>query len=769
MATEAKVQDLKVIGTRPVRHDGPDKVTGRARYGADVNLPGLLYARVLRSPYAHARIKSIDTSKALALPGVKAVVTGADFPQPSGKVADLGEGSMINMKFLSNQAMASDKALYKGHAIAAVAAISLHEAEEALKLIEVDYEVLPFAINVRDAMKEDAPKIHERLANLANPGLRPGGLRDDSDDSESTNVANHFVYEIGDVEKGFKEADIIIEQEFETQPVHQGFIEPQSATAQWSPDGSLTVWGSSQGHFNIRDQLAGLLNLPRSKVKVTPMEIGGGFGAKLHVILEPVVAILSRKTGRPVKASLSRTEVFETSGPTSGSYMKVKIGATNEGKITAANAYLAYQAGAYPGSPVMGGTQNVFTPYDLENARAEGLDVITNMPKVLAYRAPGVGGAGFAVEQVMDQICEKLGMDPIEFRVLNGAKEGTRRITGPQLPKTGYPEILQTAKEHDHYKTPLKGPNQGRGVAVGFWGNTTGPASAVASVNSDGTVSLVEGSVDIGGTRAVAAMHVAEELGIAAEDVKPSVGDTDSIGYTKITGGSSVAFMTGWASYEAANDIKRQMIDRAARIWDVSSEDVTYSEGVVAHKSDPELKMTFKELSARLNATGGPVVGRASLSPAGQGPSFALHMVDVEVDPDTGKVDVLRYTTFQDVGKAIHPSYVEGQMQGGASQGIGWALTEEYYFNDQGQMANSSFLDYRMPTALDLPMIETVMIECHNPGHPYGARGVGEVPIVPPPGAIANAVYHATGVRMHKLPMAPGTILDAVWESKEGK
>ena len=246
MATEAKVQDLKVIGTRPVRHDGPDKVTGRARYGADVNLPGLLYARVLRSPHAHARIKSIDTSKALALPGVKAVVTGADFPQPSGKVADLGEGSMINMKFLSNQAMASDKALYKGHAVAAVAATSLHEAEEALKLIEVDYEVLPFAINVRDAMKEDAPKIHERLANLSNPGLRPGGLRDDSDDSESTNVANHFVYEIGDVEKGFKEADIIIEQEFETQPVHQGFIEPQSATAQWSPDGSLTVWGSSQ-------------------------------------------------------------------------------------------------------------------------------------------------------------------------------------------------------------------------------------------------------------------------------------------------------------------------------------------------------------------------------------------------------------------------------------------------------------------------------------------------------------------------------------------
>ena len=760
-------QEYNVVGTRPIRHDGTDKVTGRAQYGADLQFPDLLHARVLRSPHAHARIKSIDATRALALPGVKAVVTSAELSQPTGKVSDLSEGAMVNPKFLSNNCLAVDKALYKGHAVAAVAATNPHVAEEALSLIDVEYEVLPSVMNVLDAMKEDAPVLHKRLMTLSNPAIRPGGLRSEDDDDEGSNIANHFVFEAGDLEKGFQEADVIVEREYSTASVHQGYIEPHTATALWNADGNLTLWSSSQGHFNVRDQTANILGIPVSKVRAIPMEIGGGFGGKTLVYLEPVAALLSRKTGQPVKLSMSRTEVFEGSGPTSGSYMRVKMGATKEGRITAAEAYLAYEAGAFPGSPVNPGCQCIFGPYDIPNARIEGYDVVLNKPKTAAYRAPGAPAAAFAAETVIDEVCEKIGMDPLDFRSLNGAKEGTRRVSGPMFPRIGNLEMIQAAKEHEHYSAPLEGANRGRGVASGFWFNNAGPSSATASVNADGTVSLVEGSVDIGGSRVVAAMHVAEVLGIAAEDVQPLVGDTSMVGYTSMTGGSGVAFKTGWASYEAAQDVRRQIVERAARVWDVSPEDVDYADGVIAHKSDPELRFTFKQLAGMLNGTGGPIVGRANVDPRGVGVAFALHIVDVEVDPETGKVDILRYTALQDAGKAVHPGYVEGQMQGGAVQGIGWALNEEYVFNEKGEMVNPTFLDYRMPTSLDLPMIDTVIVEVANPGHPYGVRGVGEVPIVPPMAAIANAVHKAIGTRMTRLPMSPGNVLEALWDKEK--
>lgn len=757
-------KEFDVVGTRPIRHDGTDKVTGLAQYSADIQLPGLLHGKVLRSPHAHARIKGIDTSRAMALPGVKAVVTSADFPQPQGRVVDLGEGAMTNPKFLSNNCLAAEKALYKGHAIAAVAATSPHVAEEALALIVVDYEVLPSVVDVLDAMKDDAPVLHERLANVTNANIRPGGLRSEDDSEKSTNIANHFFFEAGDVEQGFKEADIVVEREFHTASVHQGYIEPHSATALWRNDGKVTIWCGSQGHFNIRDQSAMILGIPVSNIRVIPLEIGGGFGGKTLVYLEPVAAILSKKAGQPVKVTMSRSDVFQGTGPTSGSYMRVKMGVTKDGRITAADATLAYEAGAFPGSPVNPGCQCMLASYDIPNGRIEGYDVVSNKPKTAAYRAPGSPSSAFAVETVIDEICEKLGMDPLDFRLLNGAKEGTRRVTGPVNPLIGYLETVQAARDHEHYKAPLEGPNRGRGVASGFWFNGTGPSCATASVNADGTVSLVEGSPDIGGSRAAVAMQLAEVLGIAAEDVRPLVGDTDSIGWTSMTGGSGVAFKTGWACYEAAQDVRRQMIDRAARIWEVNIDDVDYTGGVISHKSDPELRFTFKEMASRLNATGGPIMGSANVDPRGAGPAFAVHIVDVEVDPDTGKVDILRYTALQDAGKAIHPSYVEGQIQGGAVQGIGWALNEEYFFDDKGQMANSSFLDYRMPISLDLPMIDTVIVEVANPGHPYGVRGVGEVSIVPPMAAIANAIHNAAGLRMTTLPMSPGNILEALWE-----
>ncbi|MCI0789418.1 MAG: xanthine dehydrogenase family protein molybdopterin-binding subunit [Chloroflexi bacterium] len=761
-------EEFDVVGTRPIRHDGNDKVTGRARYSADMTLPRLLHGKILRSPHAHARIKSIDPSRALALPGVKAVVTSADFAQPSGKVADLGEGAMANPKWISNNCLAAEKALYRGHAVAAVAATSLQAAEEALALIDVDYEVLPAAVDLEAAMKSDAPILHERLANSENPNIRPGGLRDDDDTGKATNISNHFIFELGDTEQGFKDADVIVEREFRTATVHQGYIEPHSATAMWGEDGKLTIWCSSQGHFQIRDLTSLVLGIPVSEIKVIPMEIGGGFGGKTVIYLEPVAAALSKKAGRPVKISMGRTEIFEATGPTSGTSIRVKIGADNNGMITGADITMIYEAGGFPGSPINQACQCVLTPYEIANGRIEGYDVVVNKPKAAAYRAPGVPAAAFAAESVIDEICEKLGMDPLEFRAKNGAKEGSRRIPGPVLQRVGYEETLAAAMQTEHYNTPLEGPNRGRGVAAGFWFNGTGPACATASVNADGTVSLIEGSPDIGGSRAAMAMQVAEVLGIPAEDVHPSIGDTDSVGYTSLTAGSGATFKSGWACYEAAMDIKQQLLQRSARIWDVDLDDVEFVNGEASHKSDPELKLTFKQLAARLVGTGGPVVGRGNVNPPGVGNAFAVHIVDVEVDPDTGKVEILRYTALQDVGKAIHPSYVEGQLQGGVAQGIGWALNEEYVYNESGEMANSSFLDYRMPTSLDLPMIDTVIVEVANPGHPFGVRGVGEVCIVPPMAAVANAIHNATGVRMGVLPMSPGNVLEALW-AKEGK
>ena len=760
-------QEYKVVGKRPIRHDGAEKVTGGARYGADIRLPGMLYGKFLRSPHAHARIKSIDTRHAEELPGVHAVVTSADLAQPSGRLVDLAEGVLHNMRFLSNNILAADKVLYKGHAIAAVAATSPHIAEEALALIQVEYEVLPVVSNAKQAMQAATPLLHERLAAVSSVNLRPGGFLNDDDPTPGTNTANHFEFRLGDIDKGFEEAEVIVEKETSTAAIHQGYIEPHSATAMWNSDGTLTLWSSSQGHFNVRDQTARLLDLPVSKVKAIPMEIGGGFGGKTLVYVEPVAAALARKAGRPVKVTMTRTEVFEATGPTSATNIRVKLGATRDGRLVAAEAHLIYEAGAFPGSPVAPACVCMMAPYDIPNAWIEGYDVVVNRPKSAAYRAPGVPSAAFAMETAIDELSEKLGMDPLEFRIRNSAKEGTRAATGPVWPRVGFIDTLQAAKDHPHYTAPLSGPYRGRGVASGFWRNNTGPSSAIALVHNDGSVKLIEGSPDIGGTRTSVSQQFAEVLGIPITDVSPSVGDTDSVGFTSVTGGSGVTFKTGRAAYEAAQAIKQKMRERAAKTWDCPVEEVEYQDGILQHTKDPEKRLTFKQIAARQNATGGPIIVSIGINPAGAGPSLGTHIVDVEVDPDTGKVTILRYTAVQDAGKAIHPSYVEGQIQGGVVQGIGWALNEEYVFNDNGHMLNSSFLDYRMPTSLDLPMIDTVIVEVANPSHPYGVRGVGETPIIPPLAAIANAVYRAIGTRMNQLPMSPARILETLW-AKEG-
>lgn len=751
-SSPSKNKKYKVIGTRPIRHDGADKVTGRAVYGADLRLSGTVYGRILRSPHAHAKIKKIDTSEAEKLPGVVAVTTSADFPNLKDKIANLGEGS-VNLAHLSANMLAHAKALYKGHAVAAVAATSAHVADEAIKLIKVDYEPLPVVGDVLAGMRDDAPLLHDDVHtnSMGKKSAKP------------SNIATHIHFETGKVDDAFAKADVIVEREFKTASVHQGYIEPHVATALWNQDGHLTIWTSTQGSFTARQQTAELLQIPVSRVTVVPCEIGGGFGGKIAVYLEPVAAMLSRKCGRPVKIVMNRDEVFEGTGPTPGSSMRVKLGATKDGKLTAGEAWLAYDAGAFPGGMIGPGCMCVFSCYEIPNARVDGYDVLDNKPKTQAYRAPGATQAAFACESVIDELAEKLKIDPLEFRLKNAVKEGSRRVDGPTYPRIGFIETLEAAKASDHWKTPLKGPNRGRGIASGYWFNIGLKSSAAANVNADGTVSLIEGSTDIGGTRASIAMQLAETLGIAAEAVHPRVADTDHVGYTDVTGGSRVTFATGLAAHKVGLDIQRQMAERAAMIWDCDVAKVECVDGT--YKANGK-SMTFAELAGKLAHAGGPVVGRATVSPEGFTNGFGTHIVDVEVDPDTAKVTILRYTAIQDVGTAIHPSYVEGQMQGGAVQGIGWALNEEYFFDGQGRMQNASYLDYRMPTALDVPMIDTIIVEVPNPDHPFGVRGVGETPIVAPPAAIANAIYRATGTRMQELPMSPPKLWAAMSQKK---
>jgi len=745
--TESK-QSTRVIGTRPVRHDGVDKVTGRAVYGADVILPNMIYGKVKRSPHAHARIVSIDTRKALAHPGVKAVATADDLVETVDKISDIGE-TIVNIREVAKNSLASEKVLYKGHAVAAVAAASPHVAEEALDLIEVIYEPLTPVLDVLEAMKPDAPLLDETRTTKE--------LGEDT--GRVSNITNHLQHKAGDVEAAFRDADFVIEREFNTATVHQGYIEPHNTTVWWREDGRVTVWVSTQGPFEIRSQLAEVLRLPVSRIQVIPCEIGGGFGGKFPIYLEPAAAVLSHKTGCPVKMVMSRKEEFEATGPGPGSHIRVKMGATKDGRITAAEAFLAYEAGAYPGSAVGAGALCMFAPYAVENVLIDGYDVVLNKPSSSAYRAPGAPNAAFAVETVVDELAEKLSVDPLEFRLKNASEEGTRRPDGLIFKRIGNRETIEEAMRSDHYRTPLEGPLRGRGTASGYWLNGGGQSVATLSLNPDGTVNLLEGSVDIGGSRASMAMIVAEELGLRAEDVNPRVVDTDSIGVSDGTGGSRVTYATGEACTIAARELIQKMCRRAEMQLEIEIDgDVEFRDGQFVSRRDPGEKLTFKEIAAETGKTGGPVLATGSVKAAGPTNAFATHLVDLEVDPDTGKVRILRYTAVQDAGKAIHPSYVEGQMQGGVVQGIGWALNEGYHYLPDGTLANASFLDYRMPTAFDLPMIDTHIVEVPNPLSAHGIRGVGEVPIVPVMAAVANAIYRATGVRLTDLPMSPDRI-----------
>jgi CO/xanthine dehydrogenase Mo-binding subunit len=745
--------EYKWVGKRTVRPDGVDKVTGRAAYGADFSLPGMLYGAVLRSPHAHARIVKIDTSKAEALKGVKSVITAADWPEIPDSEKTKGTAP-VNFQHLSDNLMARKKVLYDGHGIAAVAATTLQIAKRAVKLIEVEYDVLPHVIDVLEACAPGAPVLHDNLFT-ANVDPKP---------TTPSNVANRVAFSIGDIEAGFKDADAIIEREYTTKPVHQGYIEPSACVANMSEDGTATVWSSSQGQYMIRQYCAGLLEVPASNIRVTPAEIGGGFGGKTTVWLEPHALLLSRKAGSPVKMQMTRDEVFRASGPTSGSWMKIKVGAKKDGTITAGQAEYKFQAGAYAGSPVQLACMCGFTPYDIANVESIGYDVVMNRPKAAAYRAPGAPIGAYGIESALDELARELKLDPMEMRLRNAAKQGTKTSYGPTLGVVGNIETMTAAKDHPHYGAPL-GENQGRGVASAFWFNVGGETSVAVSLLEDGTVMVTSGSPDVGGSRASLCNMAAEVLGCDVKDVKAIIADTSSLAYNRHTGGSRVTFAAGIVVIEATQDIVQQLRERAAMIWDIDVDAVEWADGE-ARPAGPNAgefePLTLADIAGKTIETGGPIGARKSKNVQAPGPAFGTHIVDVEVDKETGHVTILRYTAVQDVGKAVHPSYVEGQIQGGAAQGVGWALNEEYIYDDKGRLENPGFLDYRIPVASDLPMIEAVMVEVANPTHPFGVRGVGEVPIIPPMAAVANAIEDAIGIRMKDLPMSPPKILAAI-------
>jgi CO/xanthine dehydrogenase Mo-binding subunit len=688
---------------------------------------------------------------------VKSIVTAADFPEQA--FAYVGpERVAANFWHMTRNIMAREKVLYEGHAVAAVAAISPAVAAAALELIEVTYEVLPHVIDVDDAMKPDAPLLFE---DMITRGIEPPPAK-------PSNIAKRTEYKLGDLDAGFAQAELVIEREFKTAAVHQAYIEPHGCVARYEADGQGEIWASSQGHFTVRALTAQLCGMKLGNLRVIPAEIGGGFGGKTVVYVEPVALMLSKKAGLPVRLAMTRDEVFKASGPTSGASMRIRIGARKDGTVTAAEAEFRFQAGAFPGSPVINACMCAFSSYAFPNMKVVGYDVVSNRPKAAAYRAPGSPIAAFGVESVMDIIARELKIDPIELRLKNVAKIGTPYVSGGTLAHAGFAETLAALKNHPGYSAPL-GPNQGRGVACGYWFNGGGESGATLQVNADGTALVATGSPDIGGSRAAMAMMAAETLGIPYEQVRAIVADTASVGYTHVTGGSRVTFATGMAVDVATKSMIKELCIRAARIWGVDPEGVVWDDGQAKPAGanvgnfDP---LSLKDIAAKASATGGPLSTAGTVNPANQAPGFSAQFCDLEVDPETGKVTILRYVAAQDAGTVIHPGYAEGQVQGGVTQGIGWALNEEYIYDKNGRLENAGFLDYRIPVASDSLPIEPLMVEVPNPAHAYGVKGVGEANICPPLAAVANAVASATGLRMQSLPISPPRLLAALDAAK---
>jgi len=743
------MSDYAILGKRVPRVDALDKAMGRALYSADISLPNMLYGKILRSPYAHAIIRRLDISRAQALKGVKAVVTAADIPKNNAF-----DPSIVPY-------LAKEKVLFAGHAVAVVAAVNLDIAEDALGLIEVDYEELPPVLDALEAMKPDATLIHpDMFTNLMVPGL-PGKA------TVPSNIAWQVEIRNGDVAAGFKAADIILENTYCTQRVHQGYLEPRAALASVDADGKVTIWTDNQGLFQAQELCAEFLNIPVSHVKVMPIEVGGAFGGKQSQPLSPLCALLARKTGRPVKMVLTREEDLTAGCPAPESRITLKMGMDKAGHITAASFTLILDIGALNRQVYdsMGSTMLGLSLYRIPNLSLNIYNVVTNKAPTGMYRAPDGPEAAFAVESQMDLLARELQMDPIDFRLINAVSEGDRAADGSRFPKIGFRETLLKMKEYVNARKNPERKNRGIGIACGLWKGGGGAFSANVNVIADGSVTLLVGSCDITGTRTSLAQIVAEEFGISLDQVTVTTGDTDTASYAGVSSGSRTVRQMSTAVHLSCEDAKNQLIIQAASKLGVKPNEVKFINGQIQVAGIPEKFVLLKDLARNAIGWGGkgkgPIIGRGAVNSNQPAPMFAVQMAEVEVNKETGKVKVLAYAAAQDVGFAINPTLIEGQIQGAVTQGIGRALMEEYKFQD-GIMQNSNFLDYRMPTAVDVPFKDVLLVEVKSDIEPFGVRGVGEPPMIPTLAAIANAIHSATGIRLKELPMTPEKVIRAI-------
>ena len=741
--------DFKVLGQNHNRVDALDKVTGQATYASDVYLPGMLMCKLLPSTRSHARILSIDTSRAEQLPGVRAIITGKDFPD-----LFFGSGAVKDRRI-----MARDEVFYIGEPVAAVAADDETTAQEALELIQVEYQDQERVVDPLQAIKSGATLVHPDMAGFEGYGFAMGG-----------NNCTLLDADRGDVDQAFHEADHIIEETYHSQAINQGFLEPMACVANLEANGRLTVWASTQGPYQVRAQLASVLDMPISRIKVIAMELGGGFGAKLRLAFEAYPAFLAMKTGRPVKLINTREEVFTLNGPRLATSIYLKTAVNNDGNITAREARSIFDVGAYLGAGPNAGVGHALGPYNIPNFRLRSYGIYTNKIYVGSYRASGVADMTFAIESHMDSIAHKLGLDPLEFRIKNVIKEGDVGVSGAKLPRNGLMETIMAVKERLDLPRKLE---EGRGVGIALceWRSGSGPSTASISVNEDGTISLLTGSVDISGSDTSLAQIAAESLGLRMEDVIVAKRDTDMAPFTGPSGGSRIVYSQGKAVQMAAEDARQKLFALAAERFGVPADALACDGGRVYVQDNPPQSLTLGQLGRlSLTSRNGPIIGLASLSSMPYAPVFNTQGAEVLVDKATGQVKVTRFVQAQDVGVAINPMSVEGQLSGGVVQGIGRALSEELLIDDDtGRVRNPSLSTYLMPLALDMPEVENILINVPSEDGPFGARAVAEPPGFGPPAAIANAIFDAVGVRIKELPLSAERVLAALQGQDDGE
>jgi CO/xanthine dehydrogenase Mo-binding subunit len=753
----------RVVGRSLPRMDAPGKVTGAAIYAADFVLPGMLHGKVLRSREPHARLVRIDGRRAAALPGVRAVITAADVP-------DVRYGGSVK----DEEVFARERIRFAGQPLAAVAATSPEAATAALEAIEVVVEPLPAILDVAAALAPGAPLVHEGWTDyIALPILHREG-----------NVCNRARIVVGDVERGFDECDRVFEHRFTTRSVHQGYTEPRAAVALWDSAGHVSVWSNTQLPFEIQSTLSEILQVPASSVRVIVPGVGGGFGGKLRVGVEHFAALLARRTGRAVKVMTTCEEELTAAYARQPAIVELKTGVTTDGRILAREGRLWFDTGAFAGSGP--GVASVATlmlagPYRIPNLLLEGYAVYTNKTNFGSFRAPSGPQANFAVESQMDVIADALGLDPLDFRLRNIVREGEEGPTGQVLTAVGLEECLRRAAAAIGWSERRPGPGRGKGIACGWWTTTGGSSGVYVKINPDGTVALNTGAAEIGTAALTGAAQVlAEDLGVELADVHVVSADTLSTPFDFGAQGSRTAFAVGNACRAAVADLKRQILALAARHLDVPESALQVRDGGVTVAVEGK-RATLAELARLSQASGGGLIAHGTfvapptpydakrveghVYPAFHSPSFHAHAVDLSVDAETGEVSVHRYVVAQDVGFAMNPTYIEGQIEGGVAQGLGQALSEEIVY-ENGRVLNANLTDYKMPTAVDVPRVESILVQHPSLVGPFGAKGVGEPPNIEPPAAVANAVASATGVRITDLPITAEKIALALRERR---